>query len=95
VAALKELIDKKMKGRKIVAPPEDHEPRTRVTDLMSALKKSIGQVPEKPRVKAHGTPAQGARFRPQGRSEALARQGAASRAYWEGLRELWRALRID
>jgi DNA end-binding protein Ku len=58
VAALKELIDKKMKGRKIVAPPEEHEPRTRVTDLMSALKKSIGEVPEKPRVKAGGAPAQ-------------------------------------
>jgi DNA end-binding protein Ku len=57
VEALKALIDKKMKGQKIVAPREEHEPR-KVTNLMAALKKSLGDVPEKPRAKAHGAPAQ-------------------------------------
>jgi len=57
VEALKDLVDKKMKGQKIVAPREEHEPR-RVTDLMAALKKSIGDVSAKPRVKASGEPAQ-------------------------------------
>jgi DNA end-binding protein Ku len=56
VEALKELIDKKMKGRKIVAPREEHEPQ-KVTNLMAALKKSLGDVPDKPRARTHGSPA--------------------------------------
>ena len=56
VEALKELIDKKMKGQKIVAPREEVEPR-KVPNLMAALKRSLGDVPEKPRAKPHGAPA--------------------------------------
>jgi DNA end-binding protein Ku len=56
VSALKDLIDKKMKGQKIIAPREEHQPQ-KVTNLMAALKKSLGDVPEKPRAKAHGAPA--------------------------------------
>jgi DNA end-binding protein Ku len=56
VEALKALVDKKMKGQKIVAPRKEHEPR-KVTNLMAALKKSLGDVPEKPKAKTHGAPA--------------------------------------
>src|SRR5205085_5436511 len=56
VTALKELIDKKMKGQKIIAPHEETEPRGKVVDLMAALKKSLGEPPEKPKVKT-GAPA--------------------------------------
>jgi DNA end-binding protein Ku len=54
VEALKTLIDKKIKGQKIVAPREEHTPQ-KVTNLMAALKMSLGDVPEKPRVRATGT----------------------------------------
>jgi DNA end-binding protein Ku len=57
VTALKELVDKKMKGQKIVAPREDYEPR-HVTDLMAALKKSIGEEGTgRAKVKTGGAPA--------------------------------------
>ncbi|MFA5902162.1 MAG: Ku protein [Hyphomicrobium sp.] len=42
--ALRELVDKKMKGQKIKAPHEEATPGgAKVIDLMSALKKSIGE----------------------------------------------------
>jgi DNA end-binding protein Ku len=44
--ALKDLVQKKMKGRKIVAPEEQERPKgANVVDLMEALKRSIGQSP--------------------------------------------------
>ena len=43
--ALRELVEKKMKGQKIIAPHEEAAPRGKVVDLMAALKKSIGEVP--------------------------------------------------
>ena len=54
--ALKELVDKKMKGHKIIAPQEERAPRGKVVDLMAALRKSIGEAPAKPKVKT-GAPA--------------------------------------
>ena len=56
--ALKELVDQKMKGRKIIAPHVEAAPRGKVVDLMSALRKSIGEAPAKPKVKAGGAPAE-------------------------------------
>jgi DNA end-binding protein Ku len=55
--ALRELVDKKLKGQKIIAPHEEATPRGKVVDLMAALRKSIGEVPDKPRVKARASPA--------------------------------------
>jgi DNA end-binding protein Ku len=55
--ALRELVEKKMKGQKIIAPREDAAPRGKVVDLMAALKKSIGEAPGKPKVKAGAPPA--------------------------------------
>ena len=44
--ALKDLVQKKMKGRKIVAPEEQERPKgANVVDLMEALKRSVGQPP--------------------------------------------------
>ena len=40
------------------APHEDAAPRGKVVDLMSALRKSIGEAPAKPKVKAGGAPAE-------------------------------------
>jgi DNA end-binding protein Ku len=57
VTALKDLVEKKMKGQKIIAPREDAAPRGKVVDLMAALKKSIGEAPGKPKVKAGAPPA--------------------------------------
>jgi DNA end-binding protein Ku len=55
-SALKELVDKKMKGQKIVAPHEEAAPRGKVVDLMAALRSSIGEAPAKAKLKT-GTPA--------------------------------------
>jgi DNA end-binding protein Ku len=41
-AALRELVNKKMKGQKIVAPHEEMAPGAKVIDLMAALRRSIG-----------------------------------------------------
>ena len=49
--ALRELVEKKMKGQKIIAPHEEAAPRGKVVDLMAALKKSIGEAPAKAKVK--------------------------------------------
>lgn len=54
--ALKELVDQKMKGHKIIAPPEEAAPRGSVVDLMAALRSSFKDVPSKPKVKT-GAPA--------------------------------------
>lgn len=40
-----ELIDKKVQGEEIVAPPEE-SPKAQVIDLMEALKASLGEEPE-------------------------------------------------
>ena len=43
-SALKELVQDKLKGRKIVTPPDAERPKGgNVIDLMEALKKSLGQ----------------------------------------------------
>jgi DNA end-binding protein Ku len=55
--ALRELVDKKMKGQKIIAPHEDAAPRGKVVDLMAALRNSIGEGPAKAKVKAGAPPA--------------------------------------
>ena len=55
--ALRELVEKKMKGQKIIAPHEEAAPRGKVVDLMAALKKSIGETPGKPKVKRAAPPA--------------------------------------
>ena len=68
VTALKELIDKKMKGQKIIAPHEDGAPRGKVVDLIAALKKSIGEAPAKAKVKTGSAPA--------GRRQASGRRAA-------------------
>jgi DNA end-binding protein Ku len=53
---LRELINKKMKGQKVVAPHEEVAPGgAKVIDLMAALRKSIGEGGKgkaKPRPKA-------------------------------------------
>ena len=66
--ALRELVEKKMKGQKIIAPHEEAAPRGKVVDLMAALKKSIGEVPAKAKVKTDSPPA--------GRRQALGRRAA-------------------
>jgi len=55
--ALKELVEKKVKGQKIIAPHEEAAPRGKVVDLMAALRKSISDAPTKPKVKT-GAPAE-------------------------------------
>jgi len=54
--ALRALVNKKMKGQKIVAPHEEVAPEGgKVIDLMAALKKSIGEGSRsKPKAKAKG-----------------------------------------
>ncbi len=43
-SALRELMQDKIKGRKIIAPQEENRPKgANVVDLMDALKKSVGQ----------------------------------------------------
>ena len=50
--ALKDLVQKKLKGRTIVAPEDEGRPRgANVVDLMEALKRSVGS-PEKPKSKS-------------------------------------------
>jgi DNA end-binding protein Ku len=49
--ALKELVDQKLKGHKIIAPHGDAAPRGKVVDLMAALRKSISEAPTKQGVK--------------------------------------------
>jgi len=66
--ALRELVEKKMKGQKIIAAHEEAAPRGKVFDLMAALKKSIGEVPAKAKVKTDSPPA--------GRRQALGRRAA-------------------
>ncbi len=47
--ALKELVQDKLKGRKIIAPHDEQRPKgPNVIDLMDALKKSLGEPPKKP-----------------------------------------------
>ena len=51
-SALRELVQDKLKGRKIIAPHEDARPSGgNVVDLMEALKRSVGQ-PSAPKTKA-------------------------------------------
>jgi DNA end-binding protein Ku len=54
--ALRELVNKKMKGQKIIAPHEEVAPGgAKVIDLMAALRKSIGEgAKTKPKAKAKG-----------------------------------------
>ena len=55
--ALHELVQDKLKGRKIIAPHEDARPKgANVVDLMEALKRSVGQGP-KPSLKTSGAKA--------------------------------------
>jgi DNA end-binding protein Ku len=53
--ALRELVNKKMKGQKIVAPHEEAAPSAKVIDLMAALRKSIGEGKAKPKSKGGGS----------------------------------------
>jgi DNA end-binding protein Ku len=53
--ALRELVNKKMKGQKIVAPHEETAPSGKVIDLMAALRKSIGEGKAKPKAKGGGS----------------------------------------
>jgi DNA end-binding protein Ku len=47
--ALKELVQDKLKGRKIIAPQHESRPKgSNVIDLMDALKKSLGKPEKKP-----------------------------------------------
>jgi DNA end-binding protein Ku len=46
--ALRDLIQKKMRGQKIVAPREETQKGAKIIDLMSALKKSIAEGKTKP-----------------------------------------------
>lgn len=54
--ALRDLVNKKLKGQKIIAPHEEVAPGgAKVIDLMAALRKSIGEgAKAKPKVKAKG-----------------------------------------
>ncbi len=55
--ALRDLVNKKMKGQKVIAPHEEVAPGgAKVIDLMAALRKSIGEGGRsKPKAKAKGT----------------------------------------
>ena len=56
--ALKQLVQDKVKGRKIIAPHEDARPKgTNVVDLMAALKKSVGEAAPKKAEPAAKAPA--------------------------------------
>jgi len=47
--ALRDLVQDKLKGRKIIAPSEESRPKGgNVVDLMEALKRSVGQQPSPP-----------------------------------------------
>ncbi len=52
--ALRDLIQKKMRGQKIVAPREEPAKGAKIIDLMSALKKSIAEGKTKPPAAAKG-----------------------------------------
>jgi DNA end-binding protein Ku len=53
--ALRALVNKKMKGQKIVAPHEEAAPGAKVIDLMAALRRSIGEGGKgKPKAKGSG-----------------------------------------
>ena len=52
--ALRELVQDKLKGRKIVAPHEDRPQGSNVVDLMEALKRSVGQPTNGKRKSARG-----------------------------------------
>jgi DNA end-binding protein Ku len=52
--ALRQLVQDKLKGRKIIAPHEEHAQASNVVDLMEALKRSIGQSPTKGKVARGG-----------------------------------------
>jgi DNA end-binding protein Ku len=54
--ALKELVAKKAKGKKIVTTPEDEAPVSNVIDLMQALKGSLKNQPEREREATRETP---------------------------------------
>jgi DNA end-binding protein Ku len=54
-SALRELVNKKMKGQKIVAPHEEAPSGAKVIDLMAALRKSIGEGKAKPKSKGGGS----------------------------------------
>ncbi len=55
--AMRELVEKKMKGQKIIAPREEAAPRGKVADLMAALRNSVGEAPTKSKVKTGAPPA--------------------------------------
>ncbi len=57
--ALRELVQDKLKGHKIIAPHEDARPKgSNVVDLMEALKRSIGEpAPAKTKAPRGGPPA--------------------------------------
>jgi DNA end-binding protein Ku len=55
--ALRALVNKKMKGQKVIAPHEEVAPGgAKVIDLMAALRKSIGEGKTKPKAKTKAKP---------------------------------------
>ena len=69
--ALKQLVQDKVKGRKIVAPHEEARPKgTNVVDLMAALKKSVGEAsPAKKAAASESKPA-AKKASPKGKKKA-------------------------
>jgi DNA end-binding protein Ku len=54
--ALRELVQDKLKGHKIIAPHEEARPKgTNVVDLMEALKRSVAEKPVAPKPKSRGS----------------------------------------
>jgi DNA end-binding protein Ku len=79
VDALKDLIERKRKGRKIATDEEDEKPASRgsnVIDLMAALKKSL----EKPGAKAGSATAKGTASRSHGKPASRARKAPARKS---------------
>jgi DNA end-binding protein Ku len=78
VDALKDLIERKRKGRKIATEEEDEKPASRgsnVIDLMAALKKSL----EKPGAKAGSSTASRSRAKPASRARKTPAHKPAAR----------------
>ncbi len=70
--ALKELVQDKVKGRKIIAPHEETRPKgTNVVDLMAALKKSVGEAaPGKKAAAGEAKSAPAKKAAPKGKKKA-------------------------
>ena len=76
---LRALIDAKLKGKGLEPEEEEQPDRSNVVDLMSALRKSLGQSAEEPAKKKSSAPAR-SKAKPAAKAKAAATGTAKSSA---------------